>query len=222
MSLVFVQKQETSTNNTMSLGTITAGNLIFVLGNWGNSSGAASGHTTSVVDSLGNVWTQVGTTQTTPFVTFGGFSGEVWRTVVTTGGASTITFNLSAAFAFKRLASVEYSGPSLPYVDANVANPKQNSATGTAITSGNLAITNPAAFVVMTWWNNGNTMSAASGYTQRINGGNGSAVQDLLSTNAPPGPYSFSGTTGNGDWGLFLIAVTAPAASNAAVVCIMG
>jgi hypothetical protein len=210
MSLVltFVQKQETSSNNVLSLGTITAGNLIFVLGNWGNSSGAASGNTTSVTDTLGNTWTQVGTTQTTPAVTFGGFSGEVWRTVVTNGGSSTITFNLSAGFSFKRMASLEYSNPFSPFVDANGSNPKQNSATGTAITSGNLTTSNNASFVVMTFWNNGNTMAAASGYTQRITGGNGTAAQDLLTVNAPPGPYSFSGTTANGDWGLFLIAVT--------------
>jgi hypothetical protein len=222
MALNFVQKQETSTAHTLALGTITAGNVIFALCNWGNNSGAPSGHTTSVVDSLSNTWTQIGTTQTTPFVTFGGFSGEVWWSHITTGGSSTITFNLSASFAFSRVATVEYSGPALPYVDANVSNPKQASGTGGSIVSGNLTTTNPAEFILMAWWNNGNTMGAASGYTQRCNGSNGSAVQDFLIASAPPGPYSFSGTTGTGDWGLFLIAMTAPAVTNASVVCIMG
>jgi hypothetical protein len=204
------------------LGTITAGNIIFVSGNWGNNSGAASGNTTLVSDTLGNTWTKLGTTQATPFVTFAGFSGEVWYSVITTGGSSTVTFTLNTNFVFHRMASVEYSGPTLPYVDPNVSNPKQNSSTGTAITSGNLTTSNPADFVLFAFWNNGNTMSAASGYTQRVTGNNGIAIQDFLITSAPPGPYTFAGTTGNGDWGLFLIAVTASLATNAAVVCIMG
>jgi hypothetical protein len=225
MSVAFVAKTELSVGSSnnfviLSYASSAINNVLFAIVNWGNSSGAASGNVTSVTDSIGhNVWHKIGAGQiNTPNTTFGGFAGEVWYAVVGQAGVATATFNLSASFGFQRVASVEYSG--IPNdgaghitIDPNASNPKTNTGSGTALTTGNLTTDVQDFLLLLAFSNSGNTMPASGSFTQRVSGANGSMIQDDLASHSS-GSYSFSGTiSGSTDWGGFLAGLVLPPAS---------
>src|SRR6266481_736002 len=175
----FVQKQEKSTGAsassiTMSLGTVTTGNIVIAVVNWGNSSGAGSGNVTAVNDNQGDTWHKLGPTKYTPATGFGGLGGEVWYKIATTSASTSVTFTLNTFFTFQRLASCEYSGISSPFADPNASNPVTNTGTGTSLTSGTLTTDDTDVLIELAFSNSGNTMASSGSFTQRVAGSNGS------------------------------------------------
>jgi hypothetical protein len=220
VAISFVQKAEmsdgaTSNSWNLSLGTTTVGNLILALVNWQGSSPA---HITSLSDSqgessAGGQWRKFGSTLYTTNVSGGGVvAGELWYKVVGVGGSTVLTFNSSNSGTFHRAASTELSGANSPWVDSNASNPNTVTSNGTSIASGSL-ITNGSndALVELVYWNGANSLPSSGSFTQRVSGGNGSAILDDLGSHVA-GTYNYSGTAGsNQDWGSFLVALTAAA-----------
>jgi PKD repeat protein len=149
----------------------------------------------SVTDSQGNVFTQVGNQLTSP----GGTRSQVYYAKSIKGGADTVTVNLSATSSWIELYLTEYSGmdPVNP-IDA------QAGASGNAglVSSGN-ATTTVAGDVIFGYCVGDWTCSAGSGFAARSTF-NGNLIEDMMAGN--PGAYAARGSANNG-WSMQMVAL---------------
>src|SRR5580692_6717257 len=149
----------------------------------------------SVTDSHGNVFTQVGNQLTSP----GGTRSQVYYAKSIKGGADTVTVNLSATSSWIELYLTEYSGmdPVNP-IDA------QAGASGNAglVSSGN-ATTTVAGDVIFGYCVGDWTCSAGSGFAARSTF-NGNLIEDMMAGN--PGAYAARGSANNG-WSMQMVAL---------------
>jgi PKD repeat protein len=149
----------------------------------------------SVTDSQGNVFAEVGNQLTSP----GGTRSRVYYAKSIQGGADTVTVNLSANSAWIELYLTEYSGmdPVNP-IDA------QTGASGNAgaVSSGN-ATTTVVGDVIFGYCVGDWTCSAGSGFAARSTF-NGNLVEDMLAGN--PGSYAAKGSANNG-WSMQMVAL---------------
>jgi hypothetical protein len=156
----------------------------------------ASGVTpTSVTDSQGNTFTEVGSQLTTP----GDAASRVYYARNIAGGADTVTIKLSANSVWLEAYLTEYSG-------ANTASPidAQAGAAGstTAVSSG-AAATSAAGDRILGYCVADYSCSAGSGFTARSTF-NGNLIEDI--TAATTGSFAATASANNG-WSMQMVAI---------------
>ncbi len=150
---------------------------------------------TSVTDSQGNTFTQVGAQLTSP----GGARSRVYYAKAIKGGADTVTVNLSANSAWIELYLAEYSGvDQVNPVDAQ-AGASGNSG---AVSSGG-ATTTVAGDVIFGYCVGDSACTTGSGFTARSTF-NHNLIEDVLAGN--PGSYAAKGSANNG-WTMQMVAL---------------
>ena len=150
---------------------------------------------TSVADSQGNVFTEVGTQLNSP----GGARSRVYYAKKIKGGADTVTVTLSANSAWLEVYLSEYSGvDQVNPIDAQIG------ATGNAgaVSSGN-ATTTVAGDVIYGFCLADSTCTVGSGFAARSTLNN-NLIEDK--TAGAPGSYATTGTANNG-WTMQLVAL---------------
>ncbi len=150
---------------------------------------------TSVADSQGNVFTEVGSQLNSP----GGARSRVYYAKNIKGGADTVTVTLSANSAWLELYLSEYSGvDQVNPIDAQIG------ATGNAgaVSSGN-ATTTVAGDVIYGFCLADSTCTVGSGFAARSTLNN-NLIEDK--TAGAPGSYATTGTANNG-WTMQLVAL---------------
>jgi hypothetical protein len=172
------------------LSNTVAGDLIMVAFDY-----ATSAVPSSVTDSQGNTFTQVGSQLTSP----GGTRSAVYYAKNIKGGADTVTVNLSASSSWLELYLTEYTG-------ANQTNPidTQVGASGNAgaVSSGN-ATTTAAGDIIYGYCVGDWVCSAGTGFTARSNF-DGNLIEDDLAATA--GSYAATGSATNG-WTMQMVAI---------------
>jgi hypothetical protein len=171
-------------NNTL------AGDLIMVAFDYDTTTTPSS-----VTDSQGNTFTQVGSQLTSQ----GGTRSVVYYAKNIQGGADKVTVNLSGSSAWLELYLTEYTG-------ANQTNPidVQASASGSAgpVSSGN-ATTTAAGDIIYAFCMGDWTCTPGAGFTARSNF-NGNLIEDEQA--AAAGSYAATGTATNG-WTIQMVAI---------------
>jgi hypothetical protein len=161
----------------------------------------------SVTDSQGNTFTEVGTLLTSP----GGARSVVYYAKNINGGADTVTVNLSANSAWIELYLSEYSG-------VNQTNPidAQAGTSGNAgsVSSGN-ATTTVAGDVIYGFCVGDWACTVGSGFAARSTF-DGNLNEDEIGNN--PGTYAATGTANNG-WTMQMVALK-PASSGPVTVAV--
>jgi len=149
----------------------------------------------SVADSQGNVFTEVGSQLTSP----GGARTRVYYAKNIKGGPDTVTINLSANSAWIELYLTEYSG-----VDQTNPIDAQAGASGTAgaVSSGN-ATTTVAGDVIYGYCVGDWVCTAGSGFTARSTF-NGNLIEDQIA--GSPGSYAATGSATKG-WTMQMVAL---------------
>jgi hypothetical protein len=160
----------------------------------------ASATPSSVTDSQGNAFTQVGTQLTSP----SGSRIQVYYAKSIKGGADTVTINLSANAAYIEAYLSEYTG-------VNQTNPidAQAGASGSAVTvSSGIATTTVAGDLIYGYCVGDGSCTAGSGFAARstfdVN-----LIEDATAGN--PGTYAATGTATSG-WAMQMVALL-PASS---------
>ncbi len=194
--IAFVQvaaKTTSAASSSLSLSfssNTTAGNLILVGFDFDLNSVPST-----VSDSQGNVFTEVGTQLTSP----GGARSRVYYAKSIKGGADTITVNLSASSAWIELYITEYSG-------ADAVNPidAQAGASGssTSVSSGS-ATTTASGDVLYGYCLGDARCTTGSGFTTRSTFDN-NLIEDM--TASGPGGYAATGSANSG-WSMQLVAL---------------
>jgi hypothetical protein len=175
----------------------TAGDIILVGFDFTTSASFSS-----ISDSQGNTFTQVGTQLTSP----GGARSQLYYANSIKGGADTVTVTLSANSAWIEIYVNEYSG-----VNQTTPIDVQSGASGTAgaVSSGS-ATTTAAGDIIYGYcvgdWN----CTVGSGFTTRSTF-DGNLIEDETAGN--PGSYAATGTANNG-WIMQMVALK-PASSGA-------
>ncbi|MGA2986504.1 MAG: choice-of-anchor D domain-containing protein, partial [Terriglobia bacterium] len=193
---VFVQEAANTTSGTTISFSLSfpkntvAGDLIVVGFDFATTTTASS-----VTDSQGNPFTQVGTQLTSP----GGSRSVVYYAKKIKGGADTVTVNLSANSPYIELYLTEYSG-------VNQTNPidAQAGASGNAgpVSSGN-ATTTVAGDMIYGYCMGDWACTAGSGFAARSTFDD-NLIDDRTVTN--PGTYAATGTASSG-WTMQLVAL---------------
>jgi len=149
----------------------------------------------SITDSQGNVFTEVGSQLTSP----GGARTRVYYAKNIKGGPDTVTINLSANSAWIELYLTEYSG-----VDQTNPIDAQAGASGTAgaVSSGK-ATTTVAGDVIYGYCVGDWVCTAGSGFTARSTF-NGNLIEDQIAGN--PGSYAATGSATKG-WTMQMVAL---------------
>src|SRR6185437_7855165 len=149
----------------------------------------------SVTDSQGNVYTEVGTQLTTP----GGVHGRVYYAKNIVGGPDTVTVNLSGQADFLEMYLTEYSG-----ADPNNPIDAQAGGTGTtgAVSSGNAATT-ASGDVIYGYCVSDAVCTEGSGFTARS-----TLVENLTEDGlvGSAGSYAAIGTSNSG-WLMQMVAL---------------
>jgi chitodextrinase len=194
--IAFVQiaaKSSSAATNSLSLSfglKTTAGNLILIGFDFDTNSTPSS-----ITDSQGNTFTEVGTQLTTP----GGARSRVYVAKNIKGGSDTVTVNLTANSAWIELYISEYSG-------VNTVNPvdAQAGASGSAGTVSSGAATTTAAGDMLYGYCLGDwSCTAGSGFKARSTF-DGNLIEDMTAGN--PGSYAATGSANNG-WSMQMVAL---------------
>jgi hypothetical protein len=180
----FVQQASTHTANVTSASVtptsnVTVGDRIVVLvGVWNAPAATAK----SVTDSAGNTYTEVahivGSEKT---------ELSVWTAPITAGGGTKLTITVTpTAIADVGVGAVEYSGLSTAAgtaaIDQTVTKTSKTSGAGT-VSTGPTAATTAGNELAVGFYNDsgfGDTLTAGSGWTQRINVSNTSDIEFLV------------------------------------------
>lgn len=196
VSTYFVQTVSTAApNNSNSLSLAfknktVAGNLILVAIDFMKSVPLSS-----LSDSQGNTWTQVGTQLNSP----NGIGSRIYYANNIKGGSDTVTVTLSGTSTYLEMYLTEYAG-------LNQANPidAQTGTTGTGgtVSSGNITTT-LAGDLLYTFCLADSSCTVSSGFTARSTL-NGNYLGDKIAGN--PGTYSATGTASAG-WSIQLVAL---------------
>jgi len=150
----------------------------------------------SVSDSQGNPFTQVGSQLASP----GGGRSQVYYAKNITGGAETVTITLSASSSFIEVYLAEYSGvDSLNPIDAQAG--ARGNAAG-PVSSGN-ATTTTAGDLIYGYCLGQWACAAGSGFTA-LQTLNGNLIEDM--TAGSPGSYAATGSATNG-WTMQMVAL---------------
>ena len=185
-----------SSSSALSSNTV-AGKLV-VVGVLFSSSAAFS----TINDSQGNVFTQVGQELTTP----GGVKSRVYYARNIKGGAETVTVNLSQSASFLEIYVSEYSG-----VDQVTPVDVQAGASGPAGTaSSGIATTTVSGDLIYGFCVGDDTCSVGSGFAVRSTMKN-NLVEDMIA--GAPGPYSATGSANRG-WTMQMAALRPGTAPN--------
>ncbi|MBZ5625338.1 MAG: hypothetical protein LAQ69_42555 [Acidobacteriia bacterium] len=184
-----------SLSSSFPSNTVT-GNLILVGFNFN-----ANATPSSVTDSQGNVFTQVGSQLTSP----GGIGSRVYYAKNIKGGTDTVTINLSASANFFEVYLAEYSG-----VDQAAPLDAQAGASGNAgaVSSGN-ATTTVAGDLIYGYCLGDSACTVGSGFTARSTL-NSNLIEDMPAGN--PGAYAATGSANSG-WTMQMVALK-PASSS--------
>jgi chitodextrinase len=171
----------------------TKGNLILVAFDFDTNSTPSS-----VADSQGNIFTEIGTQLTSP----GGARSRVYYAKNINGGPDTITVNLSASSAWIELYISEYSG-----VDTVSPIDAQAGASGSAgsVSSGASATTT-AGDTIYGYCLGDSVCTAGPGFAARSTF-HGNLIEDMTAGN--PGSYAATGSADHG-WSMQMVALRAP------------
>src|SRR5258708_22631262 len=199
--VIFIQQAAGTTPGSASSlalsfpGNTAAGDLILVAFDFDTS-----GTVSSVADSQGNVFTQVGTQLNSP----GGAHSRVYYAKSIRGGADTVTVSLSANASWIEVYLTEYSG-----VDQTNPIDAQAGTRGNAgsVSSGN-GTTTVAGHVIYGYCVGAWTCTVGSGFAAR-SPFDSNLIADKLAGNA--GTYAATGTATNG-WTMQMVALK-PASS---------
>jgi len=166
-----------------------AGDLILVAFDYNTNA------TPTVTDSQGNVFTAIGNQLTSP----GGARSRVYYAKNITGGADTVTVNLSASSAWLEVYLTEYSGadPTNP-IDAQAG----SSGKAGSVSSGK-ATTTAAGDLIFGYCVGDWVCTAGSGFTARSTFNN-NLIEDKLAGSA--GSYAATGSATNG-WTMQMVAI---------------
>ena len=204
---------------TLTIGAGTSSGISFVQGTAGAASGTASTFSlafpantlagdlivvgfdfqanafSSITDSQGNTFTQVGSQLTSP----GGSNSRLYYTNTAAGGADTITINFSAKSNWIEIYLSEYSGvnqttPIDVQAGASGSSGSVSSGTATTTTAGDLIYGYCAA---------DSTCTLGSGFTARSTL-NSNLLEDMTAGSA--GSYAATGTA-NGGWTMHMVAL---------------
>jgi hypothetical protein len=192
IAFVQVNAATVSSANTETLAfasNTTAGDMILV------GFDMASGSPTSVTDTQGNTFVQVGSTLTNP----NGHLAALYYAANIKGGADSVTVNISATANFLQEYLTEYSG-----VATSSPIDVQAGAVGSSstVSSGN-ATTTVANDLIFGYMDNGGSGSAGSGFMLRSNF-SGNVVEDEAA--GAPGSYAATGTA-NASWTMQMAAL---------------
>ena len=192
-SVQTIAKASSSAASTLSLSfpaNTTAGNLILVSFDFDSNATLSS-----VSDSLGNLFTEVGSQLTSP----GGARSRVYFAKNIKGGPDTVTVNLSANSAWIEVYVSEYSG-------VDTVNPIDGQAgasgSSTSVSSGN-ATTTVANDVIYSFCLADSACTVGSGFTARSTFNN-NLIEDKTATT--PGSYAATGSATRG-WSMQLVAL---------------
>jgi hypothetical protein len=178
-----------------------AGDLILIGFDFGSNAAFSS-----IMDSQGNVFTEVGIQLTSP----GGSNSRLYYANNIKGGADTVTINLSSS-SYLEVYLTEYSG-------VNQAAPidAQAGATGPAgaVSSGN-ATTTAAGDLIYGFCAADFSCSAASGFNARSTLNN-NLIEDTIA--ASPGAYAAAASANNG-WTMQMVALKAGSSSTPLNAC---
>jgi hypothetical protein len=163
---------------------------------------ASSASVSSVTDSQGNVFTQVGNQLTSP----GGVSTRVYYASNVKSGADTVTVSLSANSPYLEIYLAEYSGvASVSPIDVQAG----ASGNAGAVSSGN-ATTTVAGDIVYGFCIGDTTCTAGSGFTPRSTF-HSNLVEDMVAVR--PSSYAATGSAGSG-WTMQMVALKGAAFSS--------
>ena len=199
IAFVQVNAASGSSTNTESVAftsNTTAGDLILV------GSDFSSGSISSVTDTQGNTFTQVGSALHNP----NGHYAVLFYAANIKGGADTVTAKISASASFLQVYLTEYSGvaTSSPLdVQAGAVG------TGSTVSSGS-ATTTVADDLIFGYMDSGGTGSTGSGFTQR-SGFSGNVIEDEIAGAA--GSYAATGTS-TSDWTMQMAALKPTSSSS--------
>jgi hypothetical protein len=192
-SVQTIATKASGSTNSLSLSFLTntvAGDLILVAFDY-----ATTAVPSSVTDSQGNAFTEVGNQLTSP----GAARSVVYYAKNIKGGADTVTVTLSATSGWLELYLSEYTG-------VNQTNPidAQVGASGSAgaVSSGN-ATTTVAGDIIYGYCVGDGACTAGTGFTTRSNL-DSNLIEDELAGNA--GSYTATGTANNG-WTMQMVAL---------------
>jgi hypothetical protein len=192
----FVQTVANVSNGVKSLSvafptSTVAGNLILIAFDFPGSATVSS-----IADTQGNIFTQVGTQLISP----AGFGSRVYYAKNIKGGADSVTVTFLAASGFIELYLTEYAG-------ADQANPidAQAGATGNVgpVSSGN-ATTTVAGDLIYGYCLGDWACTLGSGFTARSMF-DGNVIEDAMA--GSPGAYAATGTGINGGWTMQMVAL---------------
>ena len=200
---VFIQQasihKSSGTTAAVPLGTsITVGNrLVVEVGVWNTSSATA----TNVTDSAGNVYTEL-----THFTASDNTEMSVWSAPITAGGGTkpTVTATVSSS-ADVGVAALEYSGLStaagLAAVDVQAHASGTTSSSAATVSSGATAATAAAGELAVGFYADsgfGDTLTAGSGFAQRVNVSNTGDMELLAEDQVPAAGAAPAATFGTG------------------------
>ena len=173
---------------------------------------ATTASASSVTDSQGNAFTQVGSPVTTP----GGATSAIYYATNIKSGSDTVTVHLSASSAFIEVYQAEYHGVNTASpIDAHVG------ATGAAgtVSSGN-ATTTVAGDIIFGYCVGDSACTAGAGFASRSTL-DGNLTEDMTAGN--PGAYAATGVA-NSSWSMKMVAlkpagatITSPTTANGTV-----
>jgi hypothetical protein len=195
-SISFVQAVASASSGSTSSLSVSfpantlAGDLILVAFDFDTSASVSS-----VTDSQGNIFTQVGTQLTSP----GGSGSRVYYAKNIQGGADTVNINLSTNSSWLEVYLTEYSGiDRINPIDAQAgasgsAGPVSSSYTTTTV-AGDMIY----GYCLADW-----ACTAGSGFTARSTFNN-NLIEEM--TAGSPGSYAATGTANNG-WTMQMVAL---------------
>ncbi|MFD0631764.1 fibronectin type III domain-containing protein [Catenulispora yoronensis] len=209
-SPVFVQQSSlhkgSGTTAAVALGTpVTVGNrLVVEVGVWNTSSATATG----VTDSAGNTYTEL-----THFTASDHTEMSVWSAPITAGGGTrpTVTATLSSS-ADVGVAALEYSGLStaagLAAVDAQSHASGTTSASATVSAGATAAVAAAGELAVGFYADSGfgDTLTAGSGFNQRVNVSGASDMEFVVEDQVPASGATPAATFGTGKSTVWLAA----------------
>lgn len=177
----FVRASTTASGSggvTIAFTSNNAGDLIVVHGEIGGS-----GPLNAPTDTAGNTYTLI-----TSDTAGGAWVHYMWyaKNINTSAGTNTITMTNSSA-GFTRAAAVEYSGID---TSAPLRNSSHTGASSNSLSTGNIT-TVSGDLVVASFFNNGNSITAAGGYTDRQNWST-SLIEDKITSTTVENPSATS------------------------------
>jgi hypothetical protein len=174
---------------------ITKGDLLVVFGTLFFSGGT----TMTIADTLGSVWTA----QTTFTDGATGHLAKVWTAIATASGANTVTLSFGGTVAASTMEIAEYGGQASPFLDV-VSSLLLNGVSSGTVTAPTVTTTQANDTVLGIGTCTGLSVAPGAGYTLRLAGSAGSALDVLVDNNAQTiGNYtpSWTFTAGAGNYG---------------------